>query len=118
MRLVDLRGVKKLRPVPLDMCTIDHLDPKWHPLRGKFNGELRKVVACNACNSARDQAQLRAVPVILLRAAAERGIKAPLLARAHASILAQVFPLLPSPGAPRRRLKVTFESEGETQNDD
>lgn len=38
---------------PSNLATTDHLDDKFDPMRGKRPGELRKVMACNACNGRR-----------------------------------------------------------------
>lgn len=37
----------------LDACTLEHLDDKYSPERGKHRGEFRRVAACAHCNERR-----------------------------------------------------------------
>ena len=97
----------KMKQQPPDMCTIDHLEPRWHPERGNFNGSLRKVAACMKCNNDRDRQQLAAIPVELLKVAAEQGIRAPTIAQQHADKLRSIFPLIENPFQPKGRV-LTF----------
>ena len=55
------------------MATIEHLDDRFAPWRGKFSGELRRVVACYECNNHRGSAIQAGVPVEVLRQRAGRG---------------------------------------------
>lgn len=73
---------KPIKKVPPDMCTVDHLESRWHPKRGTFGwGTYRHVAACNRCNNERDKAELAAMPKELLRAASQRTAKVPELLR-------------------------------------
>lgn len=38
---------------PANLATLDHLDSRWSPLRGKFPGQPRRVLACLSCNNRR-----------------------------------------------------------------
>lgn len=60
--LLDRSGDKKIKRRP-DEATIDHLDPRHSPERGKHEGEFRRVLACLKCNGERDKQQLAAMPI-------------------------------------------------------
>lgn len=105
MRLLDTTG-QNLSHQPKDMCTLDHLEPRWHPERGTHAGNYRLVAACFKCNNTRDQELHRLIPRELLHraSAGERPIH---LAAANASRLA---PLFPASNLPKRRtICFTFE---------
>jgi hypothetical protein len=106
MRLLVIVG-GKCKEHPNDMCTIDHLEPRWHPMRGKFDGQLRKVAACYKCNNERDRQQLMLIPQELLNeAAGNGGRKAIELAKEYADLLSPLFPVITGH---MREVKVTFE---------
>jgi hypothetical protein len=86
-----------LKEPPDDMCTLDHLEPRWHPKRGTFNGHMRIVAACRKCNNVRDKEQLRLIPPELLRAAGSGSMSARELALQHAQELAPIFPVIDPP---------------------
>jgi len=54
-------GVKGVR-MPDDVCTLDHLDSRLNPLRGKLNGCVRRVAACAKCNGERASTEVAALP--------------------------------------------------------
>jgi hypothetical protein len=56
------------RPPP-DLCTMEHLDDRWDPMRGKYPGQFRRVAACLACNNGRNTARLKELPIEVLWAA-------------------------------------------------
>lgn len=66
-----LHGIRHT-PLPDDLATIDHLDDRFSPERGKRPGEYRRVLACNACNRKRGQESQAARPIEELRARAAR----------------------------------------------
>lgn len=107
MLLMDNAGKGRIGKIPLEMCTLDHLEPRWHPLRGKLAHQgWRLVAACHRCNGERDREQLKLVPPELLQKAAA-GHKPIELAKAHAELLHPVFPTI---GVPQRQaLRFTFE---------
>ncbi|HWG06018.1 MAG TPA: hypothetical protein VG271_13475 [Beijerinckiaceae bacterium] len=46
---------------PIDSCTIDHLDSRLSPMRGKHpHGEIRHVASCWKCNNERANEEHRA----------------------------------------------------------
>jgi len=49
-------------PIPEDAATIDHLDSRLSPERGKHKGEWRHVMACSKCNHERARAEDMALP--------------------------------------------------------
>lgn len=55
-------------PTPPRLCTLEHLDDRFSPDRGKRVGEFRRVAACHACNHARGLASQAAQPIEVLRA--------------------------------------------------
>lgn len=79
-----------LRSIPPDMCTLDHLDPRWHPQRGTRASGRRIVAACWACNNERDKQLHRQIPRELLHRAA-MGNKAITVAKEHAEQLLPLF---------------------------
>lgn len=58
---IDRSGGQKSKRLPNE-ATIDHLDPRHSPERGNHEGEYRRVLACNRCNSTRDAVQLAEMP--------------------------------------------------------
>jgi len=88
--------MKPHKPAPPDLCTIDHLEPKFHPQRGTFAGKmvLRRVAACRKCNNERDKEQQAKIPRHIIQKASHQGIKARQLARMHADELKEAMPLL------------------------
>lgn len=67
-RLLKLNGGK----VPDDAATIDHLDSRLNPERGKHKGELRHVMACSKCNQQRARQEELATPIEVIRERAQR----------------------------------------------
>jgi len=57
------RGNNKLKDVPHNMATIDHIDPKGSRERGKHAGEYRKVLSCIKCNNERDKEFTASLPI-------------------------------------------------------
>lgn len=108
MILLNLAGVSVKKKFPPEMCTIDHLEPRWHPQRGQFNGEPRLVAACLKCNNERDRQQHAQLPRELIHAAAA-GAKARDLAREYQDEISHIYPVIPVPK--RKPLNVTFEPE-------
>jgi hypothetical protein len=48
---------------PFDtMATVEHLDPRLSPERGKHPGKFRKVIACWKCNNERNRAFTASLP--------------------------------------------------------
>ena len=49
------------RQLPSSMCTIEHLESRLNPLRGKFGGgrSVRTVAACFQCNRVRAKADCK-----------------------------------------------------------
>lgn len=58
---------------PPNMATLEHLDSRFSAERGTHEGQIRRVLACLACNNARADAEQAAQPRELLRALASRG---------------------------------------------
>ena len=110
MRLLDLGTLRRAKKLPHDMCTIDHLEPRWHPERGRYEGagDFRLVAACLKCNNERDRELHKLIPRELLHKAS-MGHKPIILAKEHADVLAPLFPevMVPKP----RALRFTFEPE-------
>lgn len=52
---------------PKNLATIDHLDSRLSPERGKHSGKLRKVAACWECNNKRAAAEERSLGLPELR---------------------------------------------------
>jgi len=48
MRLLKMPAQAKV--MPHDLCTLEHLDDRYSPERGKHFGEIRVVAACWLCN--------------------------------------------------------------------
>lgn len=65
-RLLD-RKLRHGEKMPLDLATIDHLDDRLSPERGKHKGEDRTVLACWKCNNDRNREAQAAYPVEMLR---------------------------------------------------
>ena len=57
----------KHRDAPKNLATIDHLDSRLNPERGKKAGELRKVVACWQCNNDRGIKEEKALGIEEIR---------------------------------------------------
>jgi hypothetical protein len=54
MRWVDYAAhFEQRQPLPRDAATIEHLDDRFSPERGKHSGERRQVAACHGCNNRR-----------------------------------------------------------------
>jgi hypothetical protein len=51
------------RTPPPNGCTIDHLDSRLSPARGSSPGARRRVLACYACNHARNETEQQALPL-------------------------------------------------------
>lgn len=64
---------QKARP---DECTLEHLDSRLDPERGKHSGKRRIVAACRRCNHARGEAQVAALPLEELRRRSALGAQA------------------------------------------
>lgn len=58
--------------VPDDAATVDHLDSRLNPERGKHKGELRHVMACSKCNQRRARQEELEVGIQVLRERAQR----------------------------------------------
>jgi hypothetical protein len=58
--MVLLFGADVPVPQPKNLATIEHLDDKFSPFRGK--GSYRRVLACHACNSKRNVRRLSMSP--------------------------------------------------------
>ena len=58
--------------LPDDAATIDHLDSRLNPLRGKSRGR-RRVMACHACNHERGAIEEACMPIEQLRQRARSG---------------------------------------------
>lgn len=56
------RGPREGQP-PLDMATIDHLDDRFSPERGRHPGKRRQVLACWECNNRRARESEAAQPI-------------------------------------------------------
>jgi len=97
MVLLNFAGQGKVKHRPPNMCTLDHLEPRWHPLRGKFPGHRRIVAACDKCNGERDRQQLAQIPRELVRLSASDGVRARELVKLHADALRQLFPVIEPP---------------------
>lgn len=59
---------------PRNLCTIDHLDDRFSPDRGKRFGEYRRVAACWECNNRRGNERQAARPIDELHARSGRGL--------------------------------------------
>lgn len=60
--------------LPLNFATLDHLDDRFSPDRGKRGGERRIVLACKRCNELRGRIAQASQPIEVLRARAGRGV--------------------------------------------
>lgn len=49
-------------PQPPNLCTLDHIDYRLWPERGKHPWKLRKVAACWDCNQIRSRARMSTSP--------------------------------------------------------
>lgn len=57
-----------------NMCTLDHLDDRFSPERGKHGGELRTVAACWQCNWNRNKQREKELPREILQAASRHKV--------------------------------------------
>lgn len=105
----------KVKNPPDNMCTIEHLESRWHPERGNFNGSFRKVAACLKCNNDRDAKQLATIPRELLDSTKYRGIKARELVRNHVDKLRPLFPVIVN-SVQRQERVFTFEPKPVQEN--
>lgn len=64
--------VQKRRSMPPKMATLDHLDDRLSPERGKHRGKRRTVMACWQCNHERNVEAQRATPRAVLRERSQR----------------------------------------------
>lgn len=60
--------------LPDDAATIEHLDDRYSPERGKHFGEYRIVLACNRCNNERNKAREKEVGAAELTRWAKHGL--------------------------------------------
>lgn len=97
------------RNLPRNLCTLDHLEPRWHPDRGKHPGALRVVAACLECNNKRDRELVRQIPREILHEAS-RGARAQVLVSTHEKELAAIQPHIPAPKF--RRVRVSVDMPG------
>ena len=95
------------RNLPQNLCTLDHLEPRWHPERGKYPGALRVVASCLACNNKRDRELVSKIPREILHRAS-RGERARELVNTHQKELAAIQPHIPAPKPRRRRVEHTI----------
>lgn len=56
------QGEPKIKRRP-DEATIEHLDPRYSPERGKHAGEIRQVLACSSCNNVRANEDVKRLPI-------------------------------------------------------
>lgn len=71
MVMPDPTRIRRHRALPGNLATIDHLDHKFSPERGKHPGEYRRVLACKRCNELRGQLMQQMQPIEFLRAQAK-----------------------------------------------
>lgn len=64
------------KPKPKNLATIDHLEDRFSPFRGAFQGECRHVLACDECNNKRGAASQEAAGKEMLTVMAKRGLRA------------------------------------------
>lgn len=72
MVIYDPNKVRRHRPLPRNLATIDHLDDRFNPNRGTYVNELRRVLACNRCNRLRGFLSQAAQPIEVLRERSNR----------------------------------------------
>lgn len=48
---------------PWNFATLDHLDDRFSPERGKHSGELRRVLSCRRCNESRGRESEKSQPL-------------------------------------------------------
>lgn len=80
----------KQKQVPINLCTIDHLESKWHPRRGKdpqIRRDKKLVAACTRCNGLRDKRMLMDIPLVIRHQAASGGRVAELRRTYEAELL-------------------------------
>lgn len=63
MVLVDFRKLKKGQKPPRNAATLEHLESRLNPMRGKRQGEFRIVLACLDCNHERNKREEAALGV-------------------------------------------------------
>lgn len=59
---------------PDDLATIEHLDDRFSPDRGKRAGERRHVLACRKCNWEKARESVASQPIEELRRRSRRGV--------------------------------------------
>lgn len=72
MVLFDPTKIRRQRPLPFNLATIDHLDDRFSSERGKHGGEPRRVLACKKCNEVRGRMSELMQPKEVLHARAGR----------------------------------------------
>lgn len=75
--VVIMPRVPKLKNMPDNAATLDHLRSRFHPRRQEpvRYGERRIVLACNACNQRRCQEEQRQIGAEELRRRSENGLR-------------------------------------------
>ena len=56
----------KAKLIPRDLCTLEHLDDRYSPDRGKHEGKIRVVAACRKCNSEQNRIRQETLDKALL----------------------------------------------------
>ena len=79
-----------------DTCTLDHLEPRWHPDRGSMPNTRRIVAACLKCNNDRDRDLIMQIPINILHQASN-GARVRDLVRENANDLRKIQPVLSEP---------------------
>ena len=72
MILFDKAKIRRHRSLPQNLATIDHLDDRYSPNRGKFAGQRRRVLACKHCNELRGLMAQKSQPLEVLHERAQR----------------------------------------------
>ena len=65
-------------PIPDNMATIEHLDSRNNPDRGKFCGQERTTLACFKCNNDRNKEEVKKIPIEKRREISKRGHRPPM----------------------------------------
>ena len=60
------KGNGKQTPKP-NWATLEHLDDRYSPNRGKYPGDYRRVMACWQCNHDRNVERQKSIPIDELR---------------------------------------------------
>lgn len=59
---------KHIKHQPANLATLEHLDDKWSPMRGKWPpGTKRRALACRKCNNDRSNTRQSGQPIELLQ---------------------------------------------------